>query len=67
MSCVNLSSKASYIGRYLHLYLDTDATLAMLIWIFAATCAGLLIMTGRSWMEFTQRADQLNREIGELE
>jgi hypothetical protein len=39
----------------------------MLIWIFAATCAGLLITTGRSWMEFTQRADQLNREIGELE
>jgi chromosome segregation ATPase len=39
----------------------------MLIWVFAAVCAGFLILTGRTWMEFTLRQQQLEQSIREQE
>jgi hypothetical protein len=39
----------------------------MIFWIIAAVGSALIILTGRTWLEFVQRSDQLNPRITELE
>ena len=39
----------------------------MIFWIIAAVGAAFIILTGRTWLEFVRRSDQLKSRISELE